>query len=127
MNLWHMTPENFRAHAGANRFPPPRAARPVPRPVVAAGSFSGAAAGVRGACREPVMTEDRSSIIGRLAARAAVVIVGLVLAIAVGAPFLLYDAPPSPEAVFAASLCCASAPGIVAPPSAPALAPSPAR
>jgi hypothetical protein len=69
------------------------------------------------------MNEDRTSVISRLTARIAVLIVGLLLGAAVGAPWLLYDAPPSPEAVFAARLCCAKTPGTTPPPAAPAIAP----
>jgi hypothetical protein len=57
------------------------------------------------------MTEDRNSLLSRFTARFAAVVVGAVLALAVGAPWLLHDAPPSPEAVLASSLCCTSAPG----------------
>ncbi len=57
------------------------------------------------------MNADRTGIIGRLAARAAVLVAGFVLALAIGAPWLLHDAPPSPEAVFAARLCCTHAAG----------------
>ena len=70
------------------------------------------------------MNENRTSVISRTTARVAVLIAGLFLVVAVGAPFLLYDAPPSPEAVFATRLCCGTAPGSVAPPAVPALAPS---
>lgn len=70
------------------------------------------------------MNADRTSFIGRLAARAAIVVAGFVLALAVGAPWLLYDAPPSPEAVVAAKLCCARATGAAAPRIAHVLAPA---
>jgi hypothetical protein len=40
--------------------------------------------------------------------RAAIVIVGLYLALAVGAPWLLYDAPPSAVDVLASEAYCAS-------------------
>jgi len=57
------------------------------------------------------MTEDRTTFIGRLTARFAAMIIGAVLALAIGAPWLLHDAPPSPEAVLASSVCCTSAAG----------------
>ena len=56
------------------------------------------------------MNEDRTNTTSRQTARCAVLIVGLFLALAVGAPWLLRDAPPSPEAVFVAKLCCAQGP-----------------
>ena len=61
------------------------------------------------------MTEIRTSITSHATARVAIVIVGLLVALAFGAPWLLNDAPPSPEAVFAAKLCCVKAPSVVAP------------
>ena len=57
-------------------------------------------------------------------ARVAILIVGIVLALAVGAPFLLNDAPPSPEAVFATKLCCVKVPSVIAPRPAPMVAPA---
>jgi len=56
------------------------------------------------------MNEVRTNVTSRQTARVAITIVGFVLALAVGAPWLLNEAPPSPEAVFAAKLCCTSAP-----------------
>ena len=41
------------------------------------------------------MTADRFHFAGRIAARAAAVLAGLYLAFAVGAPWILNDAPPS--------------------------------
>ena len=55
------------------------------------------------------MNEDRRNAAGRLTARIALVL-GLAAALAVGGPWLLNDAPPSPEAVIAAAVCCAQAP-----------------
>ena len=55
------------------------------------------------------MNEDRRNAAGRLTARIALVL-GFAAALAVGGPWLLNDAPPSPEAVIAAAACCAQAP-----------------
>jgi len=55
------------------------------------------------------------------AARVAAIIVGMVIALGVGAPWLLNDAPPSPEAVFAAKVAQAQA----APHEAPVVVPLP--
>ena len=74
--------------------------------------------------KENAMIEDRINVASRIAARVAILIVGVVLAFAVGAPFLLNDAPPSPEAVFATKLCCVKVPSVVAPRPAPMVAPA---
>jgi hypothetical protein len=70
------------------------------------------------------MNETRTSLTSHLTTRIAVLIAGVVLALVVGAPWLLLDAPPSPEAVFAARLCCVKAPPVLAPGVAPRIAPS---
>ena len=88
----------------------------------AAGPSSGLPAGERSNPKERAMNADRTSTLGRQTARAAAWIVGLVLVFAVGAPWLLNDAPPSFEAVVVARLCCAKAPGAGAPRVAPPLA-----
>jgi len=51
------------------------------------------------------------SLVGRYAARAAIVVAGVYLALAVGAPWLLLNAPPSPQDVIAAQVCCFKAAG----------------
>jgi hypothetical protein len=71
------------------------------------------------------MDEDRVNGPRRHAARVAALVVGTLLALAIGAPWLLYDAPPSPEAVFAAAACCSNAP--TAAPARPAAIIAPAR
>jgi len=70
------------------------------------------------------MTAERTSFISNLTARVAALIAGVVLALAFGAPWLLQDAPPSPEAVFAANVCCFKAPAVVAPGAAQRVAPA---
>ena len=70
------------------------------------------------------MTEAHASLTTTATARVAIVIVGLLVALAFGAPWLLNDAPPSPEAVFAAKLCCVKAPNVVAPHAAPTIQPA---
>ena len=70
------------------------------------------------------MNEGRTNGTARHAARVAVWVVGLVLALAVGAPWLLYDAPPSPEAAFVAKLCCVKTSNAAAPVPAPKIAPA---
>jgi len=52
------------------------------------------------------MNALRLNLLGRYAARAAVVVAAVYLALAVGAPFLLLHAPPSPQDVVAAQVCC---------------------
>jgi hypothetical protein len=102
---------------------------PSPGPIVAAGSFREVAPGVRkgsqeSAMKENAMTEDRINATSRIAARVAILIVGIVLALAVGAPFLLNDAPPSPEAVFATKVCCIKVSNAIAARPAPMVAPA---
>jgi len=92
---------------------PPHPLSSLPRGATAGwlpspGFFPGTVAAIAG--QEIAMNETRTNALGRLAARAAVLVAGLVLALAVGAPWLLYDAPPSLEAVVAARACCAKAP-----------------
>ena len=55
--------------------------------------------------REIVMQDHPNS--RSHAARVAAVVVGIVIALGVGAPWLLNDAPPSPEAVMAARVAAA--------------------
>ena len=52
---------------------------------------------------------------GQLTARAAVVVVALYLALAVGAPWLLHDAPPSAQDVLATQACCTAVVPVAAP------------
>ncbi len=52
--------------------------------------------------------------------RRALLVTGSILAFAVGAQWLLYEAPPSPEAVVAARVCCAKPPPVTAPHALPA-------
>ena len=73
--------------------------------------------------QEPAMQDDPTSIRNRHLARVAAVIVGIVIALAVGAPWLLNDAPPSPEAVVAAKVFGATAQARTAP-DAPAKLPA---
>ncbi len=75
------------------------------------GFFSGLCAKVFQAGQESAMNEDSTGTTARrLATRIAALIAGVVVVLALGAPWLLNDAPPSPEAVVAAKACCASAP-----------------
>jgi hypothetical protein len=60
---------------------------------------------------QDAMNATRMNALGRYAARAAIVVAGVYLAIAVGAPWLLYSAPPSPQDVVAAQVCCFKPPG----------------
>ena len=46
---------------------------------------------------------------GHVTARAAIVVAALYLALAVGAPWLLNDAPPSAQDVLATQACCTTA------------------
>jgi hypothetical protein len=55
---------------------------------------------------EWTMNALRIGLVSRYAARAAIVVAGVYLALAVGAPFLLLHAPPSPQDVVAAQVCC---------------------
>ena len=57
------------------------------------------------------MNTLRMNAVGRYAARAAVLVAGVYLAFAVGAPWLLYNAPPSPQDVVAAQVCCVKSAG----------------
>jgi hypothetical protein len=95
-----------------------------PLPAAAAGYFSGGAAAARIESREVAMDQDRMNAYRRPLARIAALVAGALLALAIGAPWLLYDAPPSPEAVFAASVCCAKAPSAAAPRPAATIAPA---
>ena len=52
------------------------------------------------------MNELRMNAVGRYAARAALLVAGVYLAVAVGAPWLLHNAPPTPQDVVAAQVCC---------------------
>ena len=51
---------------------------------------------------------------GHVTARAALVVVALYLALAVGAPWLLQEAPPSAQDVLATAACCSVAPAALA-------------
>ena len=55
------------------------------------------------------MTQFHFTTVSRHAARALMLAAGLYLAFAVGAPWLLYNAPPSPQDVVAAKVCCVKA------------------
>jgi len=57
------------------------------------------------------MNAMRMNAVSRLAARAAIVVAGVYLAFAVGAPWMLNNAPPSPQDVVAAQVCCFKAAG----------------
>jgi hypothetical protein len=57
------------------------------------------------------MNAMRMNAVGRSAARAAIVVAGVYFALAVGAPWLLHNAPPSPQDIVAAQVCCASSAG----------------
>lgn len=91
----------------------PRGATRPPGRSLPPGFFSGAAAGVFAAPQEAAMNEERRNAAARLTARIALVL-GFAAALAVGGPWLLNDAPPSPEAVIAAAVCCAPAPNAAA-------------
>jgi len=91
----------------------PRGATRPPGRSLPPGFFSGAAAGVFAAPQEAAMNEDRRNAVGRLTARIALLL-GFAAALAIGGPWLLNDAPPSPEAVIAAAVCCAQAPNAAA-------------
>lgn len=91
----------------------PRGATRPPDRSLPPGFFSGAAAGVSAAPQEAAMNEDRRNAASRLTARI-VLMLGFAAALAIGGPWLLNDAPPSPEAVVAAAVCCAPAPNAAA-------------
>ena len=55
------------------------------------------------------MTESTFRHSTRFAARAAVILAGMYLAFAVGAPWMLNDAPPTPQDFVASKVCCAKA------------------
>jgi len=55
------------------------------------------------------MTEYRFHFARRFAARAAVILAGMYLAFAVGAPWMINDAPPTPQDFVASKVCCAKA------------------
>jgi hypothetical protein len=55
---------------------------------------------------EKRMTELHLNTISRHAVRAAMIAAGLYLVFAVGAPWMLHNAPPSPQDVVAAKVCC---------------------
>jgi hypothetical protein len=57
------------------------------------------------------MNAMRINAVGRYAARAAIVVAAIYFALAVGAPWLLLDAPPSPQDVVATQVCCFKAAG----------------
>jgi hypothetical protein len=69
---------------------------------------------------EVPMNNSTASAAGRIAVRIAAIAAGLALALVVGTPWLLIDAPPSPEAVVAARVCCAAAPAAPQPAALPA-------
>ena len=69
------------------------------------------------------MIESRLYHVGRYAARAAIVIAAVYLALGVGAPWMLNNAPPSPQDVVAARVCCAHAAGAAESRPARAVAP----
>jgi len=52
------------------------------------------------------MNAMRMNAVGRYAARAALIVAGVYFALAVGAPWLLLNAPPSPQDIVAAQACC---------------------
>ena len=79
-------------------------APPLPR-----GFFSHAVA--RPVAEETAMNAIPASEAGSVTARAIVVVVALYLALAVGAPWLLHDAPPSAEDVIATRACCSTVVG----------------
>ena len=54
------------------------------------------------------MSEYRLNAASRLTVRLAVIL-GFAATLAIGGPWLLNDAPPTPEAVIAAAVCCAEA------------------
>ena len=68
------------------------------------------------------MNEDRLNAASRLSVRLAIMI-AFAAALAIGGPWLLNEAPPSPEAVIAAAVCCANAPTAAARDSGVAIAP----
>jgi hypothetical protein len=70
------------------------------------------------------MNEFRANETSHHAARAAIFIAVIYLALAVGAPWLLNEAPPSPQAVVAAKVCCAKASSPAAAGRAPSVAPA---
>jgi hypothetical protein len=88
-------------------------------PVAAAGPFSGDAAGIAEQHPETAMTQTHAMSRrhnGTSTLRAAVLAAGIALALGVGVPWLLTDAPPSAEAALVAKLWGA----------APVAAPAPA-
>jgi hypothetical protein len=103
-------PSTASATETARREPlssPPRGAtgdrhRPQPRGFFTSARRRRKPAGLK----EWTMNTLHISLVGRYAARAAIVIAGVYLALAVGAPWLLLNAPPSPQDVVAAQVCC---------------------
>jgi hypothetical protein len=100
----------------------PRGATRPPDRSLPPGFFPGAAAGLRAAPQESAMNEDRLNAASRLTVRIAIM-VAFAAALAIGGPWLLNDAPPSPEAVMATAACCAKAPAAAARDAAPTMRP----
>jgi hypothetical protein len=105
------------------REPSPRFLHPARRgrtPAVAAGLFSPRRTDTPEAGSEDAMNDRRTNATRPSTTRRALLVTGFILALAVGAQWLLYDAPPSPEAVVAARVCCAKLPPVTAPHALPA-------
>ena len=89
-------------------------------PAAAAGSFPPRRADTPDANSEDAMNDRRTNPARPSVALRALLVTGFILALSVGAQWLLYDAPPSPEAVVAAKACCAKPPPVAAPHALPA-------
>jgi hypothetical protein len=105
------------------RAPSPSFLHPARRgrtPAAAAGLFSPRQAKTAEPGSEDAMNDRPSNADRPSPTRRALLVTGFILALAVGAQWLLYDAPPSPEAVVAARACCAKLPPVAAPHALPA-------
>jgi hypothetical protein len=105
------------------RAPSPRFLHPARRgctPAAAAGLFPPRRTDTPEAGSEDAMNDRRTNATRPSTTRRALLVTGFILALAVGAQWLLYDAPPSPEAVVAARACCAKLPPVTAPHALPA-------
>jgi hypothetical protein len=105
------------------REPSPRFLHPARRgrtPAAAAGLFPPHRTPTAEAGSEDAMNDRHTNANRPSTTRRALLVTGFVLAFAVGAQWLLYEAPPSPEAVVAARVCCAKLPPVTAPHALPA-------
>ena len=107
-----------RFHAPSPSFLHP--ARRGRTPAAAAGLFSPHRTQTAEAGSEDAMNDRRPNATRPSTARRVLLVTGFILALAVGAQWLLYEAPPSPEAVVAARACCAKPSPVDAPHALPA-------